>query len=207
MSQRPRTKRADWKTLPEAVTYVCAANRCEPAEAQEQIRAALADGELRPLRWEDGRPRPFGSTGGLTFPDDTPPLDRHYWTDAEIDWEAGNVLDRSEYSDPPRHRRLLILARALAHRWPLAASAGGAATMPTGAPGRPSKGMHLIRVEFDRRRSTNLCAPLLREEATALAQWFREHFATAQPVKRKTIENSIRAEYRQWAADRKSVVP
>jgi hypothetical protein len=76
--------------------------------------------------------------------------------------------------------------------------------MPTGAPGRPSKGMHVIRIEFDRRRIANECKPSLREEAAELEDWFRDCYATAQPVKRKTIENNIRSDYRDWAADRSS---
>jgi hypothetical protein len=74
--------------------------------------------------------------------------------------------------------------------------------MPTGAPGRPSKGMHVIRIEFDRRRIANECKLSLRQEAAELECWFRHHYPTAQPVKRKTIENNIRADYRVWAANR-----
>jgi hypothetical protein len=76
--------------------------------------------------------------------------------------------------------------------------------MATGAPGRPSGGMHVISVEFDRRRRENLCEASLREEAGTLEQWFGKGYPTAQPVKRKTIENKIRADYRQWATDRRS---
>ena len=72
--------------------------------------------------------------------------------------------------------------------------------MSTGAPGRPSKGIHVIRIEFDRRRITNECKLSLRQEATELECWFRHHYPTAQPVKRKTIENNIRADYRTWKA-------
>jgi predicted DNA-binding transcriptional regulator AlpA len=34
--------------------------------------------------------------------------------------------------------------------------------MPTGAPGRPSKGMHVIQIEFDRRPNANECKASLR---------------------------------------------
>jgi hypothetical protein len=71
--------------------------------------------------------------------------------------------------------------------------------MPTGGPGRPSKGMHMIRIEFYRRRQANECKPTLREEASDLEEWFRRSYPTAQPVKRKTIENNIRSDYRTWA--------
>jgi hypothetical protein len=39
------------------------------------------------------------------------------------------------------------------------------ASMPTGAPGRPTKGMHLIRDEFQRRLRENACRSSVREEA------------------------------------------
>jgi hypothetical protein len=76
--------------------------------------------------------------------------------------------------------------------------------MRTGAPGRPSRGMHLVRREFDQRRIANECKPSLREEATELERWFHNFFPTAQPVKRKTIENNIRSDYRDWAAGQSS---
>jgi hypothetical protein len=76
--------------------------------------------------------------------------------------------------------------------------------MPTGAPGRPSKGMHLIRIEFDRRRIANECKPSLREEAAELEVWFRNRYPTAQPVKHNTIENNIRSDYRDRVANRSS---
>ncbi len=79
--------------------------------------------------------------------------------------------------------------------------------MPTGAPGRPSKGMHVIRIEFDRRRIANECKPSLREEAEELESWFRNGYPTAQPVTRKTIENNIRSDYRDWAVDLRSAEP
>jgi hypothetical protein len=72
--------------------------------------------------------------------------------------------------------------------------------MPTGAPGRPSKGMHFVRSEFDQRRHDNKCKQSLREEATELEHWFRARYPMAQPVKLKTIENNIRGDYRAWKA-------
>jgi len=70
--------------------------------------------------------------------------------------------------------------------------------MRTGAPGRPSMGMHIILAEFGRRRQAGLCEPLLRREAAILEKWFVASYPTAQPVTLKTIENKIRAGYRQW---------
>ena len=64
--------------------------------------------------------------------------------------------------------------------------------------------MHVIRIEFDRRRTANECKPSLREEAAELEGWFHNCYPTAQPVRRKTIENNIRSDYRDWAADQSS---
>lgn len=75
--------------------------------------------------------------------------------------------------------------------------------MPTGAPGRPSKGTHLIRAEFDKRRDANTCKPSLREEAAELQQWFCRQNPNRQPPTVKTIENNIRSDHRQWAASRR----
>jgi hypothetical protein len=75
----------------------------------------------------------------------------------------------------------------------------GAANMPTGAPGRPSKGTHLIGEEFKRRLLKNSCKTSLREEATELRRWFCSQHPDAQPPTVKTIENKIRADYHRWA--------
>jgi len=74
------------------------------------------------------------------------------------------------------------------------------AAMRTGAPGRPSKGMHLIRMEFERRLGETACKRMLREEATELRQWFYSTYPNAQPPTIKTIENNLRSDYRKHVA-------
>jgi hypothetical protein len=81
------------------------------------------------------------------------------------------------------------------------------ATPATGAPGRPSKGMHLIRAEFERRIDKNTCKPSLREEATELEQWFRRRHPRAPFPTVKTIENSIRSDYGTWKAGKHPTEP
>jgi hypothetical protein len=68
----------------------------------------------------------------------------------------------------------------------------------TGAPGRPTKGVHLIHAEFKRRAATNACATTLHEEAISLRDWYRRQYAKEAPPTVKTIENNLRADYRQW---------
>jgi hypothetical protein len=76
--------------------------------------------------------------------------------------------------------------------------------MPTGAPGRPSKGMHLIQAEFERRVGENACEISLHDEATYFHQWFRQCHPQAQPPTVKTIENNIRSHHRRWKDSRSS---
>jgi hypothetical protein len=72
--------------------------------------------------------------------------------------------------------------------------------MPTGAPGRPTKGMHLVRGEFQRRLGLNACKLRLCEEATELQKWFKSQYPNASPPTIKTIENNIRTDFRHWVA-------
>jgi hypothetical protein len=73
-------------------------------------------------------------------------------------------------------------------------------SMPTGAPGRPTKGMHLIRGEFQRRLRENGCRPSVHQEAMELREWFCRFHPTAPPPTIGTIENNIRADYREGMA-------
>lgn len=92
-------ERENWMTPPQAVNQISSSNNCSADAARKQILTALADGALRPLRWEpelDERPRdmplpPFGRSAAPAE-DDTPPSGR-FWLDAEIDWESGKVRD------------------------------------------------------------------------------------------------------------------
>lgn len=80
---------------------------------------------------------------------------------------------------------------SIRERWPFELASRG-----TGAPGRPSKSIHLIADEFERRAGKTECEPTLREEATALLSWIKvTHPSKDRPV-RKTIENTIRNRYK-----------
>jgi len=48
--------------------------------------------------------------------------------------------------------------------------------MPTGTPGRPKKGIDIIRVEFQRRVGAGEIAGSLAAEARALQAWYRETY-------------------------------
>jgi hypothetical protein len=81
------------------------------------------------------------------------------------------------------------------------------APLATGAPGRPTKGMNLIRAEFERRIDENTCKTSLREEATELEQWYRRrHWGAPSPTV-KTIENKIRDGHRTWRTGKQPTEP
>jgi hypothetical protein len=106
---------AQWRTLLEAVAHVCAADGCDLHDARRQLRKALTDGALSPLRWEDARPTPM--VGDAMVPVDMPPGRDPAWETVEIDWLAGTVRDdRGEAG--PRHRVPLIQGLRLKKHWP-----------------------------------------------------------------------------------------
>lgn len=65
--------------------------------------------------------------------------------------------------------------------------------MPTGTPGRPKKGIHLIMAEFERRRDTGSTEPSRKREADWLLRWFRAHHPGKEPPTVKTIYNNLPA--------------
>lgn len=114
------SERAYWRTLPEIVDHIGAVNGCDRDAARQQIRKALANGTLGPLRWEDPRPTPR-HIGSATADLDDPRRRDPCWLDAEIDWDAGTVLEFGflpEYRHLTRRRVLLVRRSAVAHLWP-----------------------------------------------------------------------------------------
>jgi len=69
------------------------------------------------------------------------------------------------------------------------------APLKTGAPGRPSS-MSFVKVEFHRRRDEGQISSNLKEEAVYLANWLKKEHPSAPRLTPKTIENSIRTEFR-----------
>jgi hypothetical protein len=69
----------------------------------------------------------------------------------------------------------------------------------TGAPGRPSS-KQLITAEFDARRQRGETAGTVKLEADALANWLRVTHPSAPQMTAKTIENQIRAPFRNRGA-------
>ncbi|MGF1447333.1 MAG: hypothetical protein ACFBRM_14200 [Pikeienuella sp.] len=68
--------------------------------------------------------------------------------------------------------------------------------MPTGTPGRPTKGIDIIQVEFQRHVDAGEIAESLAAEARALQAWYRETYPRRDCPTTKTIENNLRAAWR-----------
>src|SRR5262249_60744590 len=84
-------ERKNWKTIPEAVVDICAADHCDPKAAREQLRKALTDDGLWPLRWQlekGDRTPPWGESIPVAVSDDPPPRGGG-WGRAKIRWQKG----------------------------------------------------------------------------------------------------------------------
>jgi hypothetical protein len=119
---RAERERAEWCTIPEAIGHIRLADRCDEDSARQQLRAALIDGVLTPLRWEDALPeirwpRGFRPTGSLTVPDDLPPCPDRHWANVKIDWQTGTVQD--DWAEVEPCQRVLLMRRDVLSRfWP-----------------------------------------------------------------------------------------
>lgn len=72
--------------------------------------------------------------------------------------------------------------------------------LPTGTPGRPKKGIDVIRLEFQRRIAAKELAASLAAESRALADWYHQTYPRRDCPTAKTIENNIRLEYKEARA-------
>lgn len=68
--------------------------------------------------------------------------------------------------------------------------------IPKGTPGRPKKGIDIIKLEFERRAAAKELASSLAAEARALQAWYRETYPRRDCPTTKTIENNIRLDYK-----------
>ncbi|MBV9548802.1 MAG: hypothetical protein JO256_03915 [Alphaproteobacteria bacterium] len=111
---------AHWVSIPEAIQRIYSADNCDPENAENQLRTALKDGALRPLKWQDEETPPiFAST--MTIAADTPPQKGPDWGTADIDWNSGTVLDLWGDYKFKKRRILLLPTLRVTQIWPLAA--------------------------------------------------------------------------------------
>lgn len=183
-----------WLGLQGAVARVSEYTGLSIGAAQIVLHKVCSSGEVRS---RGANLFNFGSRGKETL---LPLLSAH-------DWQGNSInLDKGELEGPGGMFGIMSVTVSAAdlewwlrNRWK-PASKVGSGVMPTGAPGAPSKGMHLIVGELKRRVRENACKASLREEATELLQWFRLQHPNAQSPTIKTIENNIRDHHRQWRA-------
>jgi hypothetical protein len=112
--------RENWKTIPEVVTDIGVADDCKPSTARNQLRRALMNGDLWPLRWQverGDRTPPIIRGISSQVPDDLPPRER-VWSKAKIDWKTGRVRDDWGDYNNGKWRVLLIHRLAAGHHWP-----------------------------------------------------------------------------------------
>jgi hypothetical protein len=76
----------------------------------------------------------------------------------------------------------------------------------TGAPGRPTKSMDLIKAEQVRRQNNAESQPKLKKEATALEAWLKGAHPSAAAPTLKTIENGIRDTHRSYLAKSPEII-
>jgi hypothetical protein len=117
-------ERARWMTLTETLKHISESEDCDQTTALKELRKVLADGIFRQfVRWADPVSRPFGYSGGLAIPDDTPG-----W----VDWNKarfrlkgdGALLDNwtgygRTKKGHSRWRTLVFLRQRVEELWPL----------------------------------------------------------------------------------------
>lgn len=128
------------------------------------------------------------------------------WFDREKAWRKAG---RAAVLIPDRAEDILVPIARCAVLWPdcawptvqaliapQASSVANTSLIPTGMPGRPSKGKDLIQAELRRRIESGAALDTLKAEVQALADWYKIQYPQAQQPKMKTLENSMRAIFR-----------
>lgn len=176
--------------------------------AFDQLLKAIASEKVRVVGVRDGMREPVpgyhfagcvvdypysGSSVSLIRSDtmylrSTPYIDEEHW--------------RSGFDDAlvNRHRdywkQLMVERTGVRERWPFTLGE----INKTGAPGRPSLSMHLIRDELLRRAKAGTCKERVGQESVALVDWLAEtHPLNPRPTP-KAVENNIRDKFRELQA-------
>jgi len=194
------TAETAWLRLGEAGKLIVAHTGKTKTQAQAELRRAIQDGFGR---------RADGSWRGLRW--------RLHSRVAKGPWRANVVLDHGKSTilapamggQPSWHDidktwpevpvLIEVHREDLGRMWPSPETP--AALASSGAPGRPSKSMHLILDELGRRVDGRKIAASLGDEAEALLTWLKNTHPSRERPTAKTIENNIRLAYRKAAAD------
>jgi len=171
------------------------------------LLAAIASEKLRAIGVKGGQPEPVPPYlfAGIRvdYPFSDSPLDmilsddlilRSYPYINDEHWRDGS--DDALVNRRGDHwRRLMVEKGEVGALWPFELRDRG-----TGTPGRPTKSIHLILDEFERRIARAETGRVLREEATALIEWLKIAHPFVDRPTRKTVENRIRSRFRSTAS-------
>jgi hypothetical protein len=133
-------ERARWMTLTETLEHISNSEGCDQSNALTELRKVLGDqlfGQSA-MQWADRAVPPFGCSGGLTRPDDTPVGTDWYRVRFRLKGN-GTVLDNwTEYgrtkAGKPRWRKLLFLRERVKKQWPSNAQPRSPEQKPLGDP-------------------------------------------------------------------------
>lgn len=119
----------------------------------------------------------------------------HAWS-GEMDWNKETlVFEKQRYS----HLSVIfpqILTQEQKRLVEKYAQKDIATVKPALPPGRPTF-MHIIDVEFQRRKNSGLTEELISTESEHLEIWFKKHHPDKKSVKAKTIANHLRKDFRE----------
>ena len=76
----------------------------------------------------------------------------------------------------------------------------GQVAMPTGDPGRPTKGKQLYLAEHKRRCETGEAQNQLSDEAKYLVDWYIKQYPLHDPVSQGAVQNNIRSQHNQYGS-------
>ena len=190
---------ADWMTPAEAEAALNAASADTPFPRRQYLvwraSAGLLPTKAREIVDDFGQ-----SPGGRQLVYQEMPLLEEWhepaWTAPHADfWTTGNLrLVRTKDSC-----RVLTTFEGIAFERAgietvaeLYAPRDNGGQLPTGDPGRPTKGRELYMAEFERRAGAGLAKGSAKLESEDLQDWFRVQYPTAALPTAKTIENNIR---------------
>ena len=125
-------------TLADTINRISKQDNCSWDEAKDQIRAALADNAIAPLRWEDEPPTAVS----------TAPVDRDFWEKADIRRD-GRVFD--PWTN--QWRMLLVLKHSIFKHWPKPSVASAGSESGKAGPTTKAKRRYHRRAENEIHRA------------------------------------------------------
>jgi hypothetical protein len=192
-----KTAQYPWLRLSEAVDLI-SPRLPKRVDATKEIFNAVSRGRLTRAEIGDGPLIRFPERPELRRSSVT--VNRSWLVRPELDFARSTIVAPVSGIRPFETRLTAVMMELfredIERLWPIQGKSSGTVST-TGAPGRPSKSMHLIAAEFQRRADKLITAAKLEDEAEALRDWLRATHPDAAVPAAKTVMNNIRASYRQ----------